>query len=198
MSDEELEAIKKIYGNPEGEILYLDFIKKATPNDDTLTGGNPKTYSETFWQFKGETDLDKLMRKIKIIVKQNRIRLFEFFQDHDSLRKGYVPFMKFKGVLHAQKVLLTDQEYDTLVQAFATPHDKNLIIYRAFEDNVEKIFADKELEKQPTKVFEEFKVPSILDPLDVLNSSEEQKLETCLQRIGLVTKNRRLLIKPYF
>jgi hypothetical protein len=32
MSDEELNAIVKIYGNPEGEILYLDFIKAATPD----------------------------------------------------------------------------------------------------------------------------------------------------------------------
>ena len=73
-----------------------------------------------------------------------------------------------------------------------------MIDYRAFEDHIERIFADKELEKQPTKLFEEFKVPNILDPLDVLNNSEEQKLEACLQRIGVETKNRRLLIKPYF
>ena len=108
MSDEELEAIVKIFGNPEGEVKYLEFINKACPKDDDLGKQNFKTYTESFWEFKGETELDKLMRKIKIIVKKNRIRLFEFFQDHDPLRKGYVPFMKFKGVLHAQKVLLTD------------------------------------------------------------------------------------------
>ena len=108
MSDEELDALVKIFGNPEGEIQYLEFIKKATPAEDGLASDNLKTYTESFWGFKGETDLDKLMRKIKIIVKKNRIRLFEFFQDHDPLRKGVVPFMKFKGVLYAQKVNLTD------------------------------------------------------------------------------------------
>lgn len=137
MSDEELDAIVKIYGNPEGEIQYLEFIKKATPPDGTLTGDNFKTYHESFWEFKGETDLDKLMRKIKIIVKKNRIRLFEFFQDHDSLRKGFVPFMKFKGVLYAQKVNLTDQEYDTLINTFAKDGDRTLIDYRSFEDHIE-------------------------------------------------------------
>lgn len=88
--------------------------------------------------------------------------------------------MKFKGVLHAQKVSLTDQEYETLINSFATKTDWTLIDYRSFEDHIERIFADKELEKQPTKTFEEFKVPSILDPLDVLTPSEEQKLELCL------------------
>jgi len=38
-----------------------------------------KTYVEKFLEFKGETELDKLMRKIKIIVKKDRIRLMEFF-----------------------------------------------------------------------------------------------------------------------
>ena len=60
--------------------------------------------------------------------------------------------MKFKGVLHSQKVLLTDQEYQTLIDAFKTD-DPNLINYKAFEDHIELIFVDKELEKQPTKVF---------------------------------------------
>lgn len=41
MSDEELEAIVKIYGNPEGEIKYLDFIKASTPLDDGLNGDKP-------------------------------------------------------------------------------------------------------------------------------------------------------------
>jgi len=51
-----------------------------------------------------------------------------------------------------------------------------LISYKEFEDHIERIFVDKELEKQPTKVFTEFKVPSILDPQDVLNDSEERVL----------------------
>jgi hypothetical protein len=47
------------------------------------------------------------MNKIKNQVKKDRIRLREFFQDHDILRKGYLPKMKFRNVLYAQKVQLT-------------------------------------------------------------------------------------------
>lgn len=54
------------------------------------------------------------------------------------------------------------------------------------------------MEKDPIKRLEEFKAPSILDPKDVLNNEEEQRLDACLQRIGMEVKLRRLLIKPFF
>ncbi len=60
--------------------------------------------------------------------------------------------MKFKGVLHNQKVHLTEEEYGTLIEAFKTT-DPTLISYKNFEDHIERIFVDKELEKQPTKRF---------------------------------------------
>ena len=73
-----------------------------------------------------------------------------------------------------------------------------MIDYKTFDDHLEKIFVERELEKAPTKKWKEFKAPSILDPLDVLDTQEEGVLERCLIRIGIETKNRRLLIKPYF
>ena len=57
---------------------------------------------------------------------------------------------------------------------------------------------ERDLEKHPTKVTQEFKAPSILDPKDVLTDEEEQRLDRCLKRVGLETRNRRLLFKPYF
>ena len=80
-------------------------------------------YLSSDWSafFKGETDLGKLLQKIKIVVKRDRIRMLEFFQDHDILRKGYVPFMKFKGVLHSQKIELTNEEHDLLLDFYKTP-----------------------------------------------------------------------------
>jgi len=71
--------LTKVFGNPEGEIKYLDFIKAANPLEDNPVKDVVKTYVEKFLEFSGETELDKLMKKIKIIVKKNRIRLLEFF-----------------------------------------------------------------------------------------------------------------------
>ena len=119
MNDEELEAIKNQYGDEKGDIRYLDFLNKSTPEE--LNIGKTNTfYQSQDWTkfFKGETEIEKLMQKIKVIVKKNRIRLLEFFQDHDILRKGHVPYMKFKGVLHSQKIELTNEEFEILLRFY--------------------------------------------------------------------------------
>ena len=198
MSDVESAAITKIFGTPEGDIKYLEFLGQANPGADGTDERARQTYAASFREFSGETDLEGLLKKIKVIVKKNRIRLLEFFQDHDGLRKGYVPFQKFKGVLHTQKVELTDAEYQTLTGAYQVNPDGSLINYTNFNEAIEKVFVEKGLEKAPTKKWDEFKAPSILDPQDVLNDHEEAVLENCLKRIGRETKHRRLLLKPFF
>lgn len=70
--------------------------------------------------------------------------------------------------------------------------------YVQFNEDIEKIFTEKDLEKDPLKKITEFKAPSILDPKDVLNQEEEQLLDACLQRVGWEVKQKRLLIKPFF
>jgi hypothetical protein len=137
------------------------------------------------------------MEKIKSIVKKGRIRLLEFFQDHDPLRKGVVPYMKFKGVLRGQKIELTDKEYETLLNRFSTA-DANQVNYVDFNEDIENIFTKRGLEKMPTEKPQEYKIPSLIDPEDVLTDAEEQVLENCLINIGTETKNRRLLLKPFF
>lgn len=89
------------------------------------------------------------MLKIKNIVKKDRIRLQEFFYDHDILRKGYVPAQKFRSTLHSQKILLTDKEYSLLEQRFAMPNAPALTNYVTFCEEVDFIFTDKTLEKNP-------------------------------------------------
>lgn len=132
------------------------------------------------------------------MIKKDRVRLLEFFQDHDSLRKGYVPVQKFRSVLCAQRIELTGPEFTSLETRFAMPHDKNLINYTTFCKENDAIFTDASLEKDPTKRMDKFQAPSILDPKDVLNDDEEQVLIGCLTRLGTDVRHRRLLIKPHF
>ena len=176
----------------------MKFLSDSNPEEAVEVVKTESKYKSKLWDFKGTSDFNDLMKKIKITAKKGRIRLLEFFQDHDSLRKGYVPFMKFKGVLHGQKIELTDNEYEILIERFKTDHDDNLIDYVTFNDVIEGVFTKKGLEKAPTTKVEEFKAPSILDPQDVLNDAEEDVLEDCLRRIGTEAKNRRLLMKPFF
>ena len=200
MLDEELEAIVKIYGNQQNDIQYLNFIADANPRkgeglDSTAAKGVYYGASQTFT---GAENFDELMQKVKAIIKKDRIRLGEFFQDHDLLRKGSVPAQKFRGTLCSQKILLTNEEYDILERVFAVQGDATKVNYILFNEEIEKIFTEKDLEKDPLKKITEFKAPSILDPKDVLNTDEERILDACLQRIGQEVRLKRLLIKPFF
>ena len=179
----------------------MDFINDANPNKvtdaDAAATGKAIYFGQT-QNFKGEEDVEKLLFKLKSQIKKDRIRLGEFFQDHDLLRKGSVPAQKFRGVLFAQKIQLTPQEYELIEKHFALPSDPSKVNYVQFNEDVERIFTEKDLEKDPLKKLSEFKAPSILDPKDVLNTEEEQVLDACLQRVGWFIKNKRLLIKPFF
>lgn len=162
------------------------------------TTGAKSTYVAGFTDFTGESQHMQLMRKIKNMIKKDRIRLHEFFLDHDILRKGYLPNQKFRSVLYSQKIELTEDEFSRLQGYFCLPQDPTLINYVAFSDEIEKIFTEKDLEKYPTKRLSEWRAPSILDPLNVLDENEERALHDCLTRLGTDVRHRRLLIKPMF
>lgn len=191
----------------------MRFLEDSSPDNSTSFGtwgsathkssadGKEETkawYKPKNWNFDGITDFERLMNKIKAVVKKNRIRLLEYFQDHDPLRKGTVAYMKFKGVLRGQNIELTEKENEILLDRFRSPSDENLIDYVQFNNEVENIFTKKGLEKEPTTRLQEFKTPSLIDPEDVLTDDEEKILEDCLRRIGTETRNRRLLLKPFF
>ena len=127
MSDEELQSLVKTYGNEQNDIQYLRFIDDANPNkgvvpsSENLPTSSKSSYTDTTLLFKGEDNFEKLMTKIKNQIKKDRIRLGEFFQDHDLLRKGVLPAQKFRGVLYTQKLLLADDEFDLLKADSLTP-----------------------------------------------------------------------------
>ena len=68
---------------------------------------------------------------------------------------------------------MTNEEYELLEKYFALPSDQTKVDYVRFNEDIEKIFTEKDLEKDPIKKIAEFKAPSILDPKDVLNTEEE-------------------------
>lgn len=78
------------------------------------------------------------------------------------------------------------------------PNDAGLVDYVTFCDELDAIFTNKALEKNPTARPDTFNAPSILDPKDVLNANEERILINTLERLGTDVKHRRLLIKPHF
>ena len=199
MQDEELEAVVQIYGTDQNEVKYMEFINDGNPFKTQADEVAKKAqYVGKVNTFRGVEEFDALIFKLKAQIKKDRIRLHEFFQDHDTLRKGTVTSQKFRGVLYTQKIYLTNEEFETLEQYFAVPGDPTKVNYVAFNETIEEIFTIKSLEKDPLKKTIEFNAPSILDPKHVLSPEEEEALDACMQRLGWFVRHKRLLIKPFF
>jgi len=66
--------------------------------------GAKSTYQPVDIDFTGSKDISDLMKKIRDQVKRHRIRMGEFLQDHDPLRKGTIEATKFRTTLYAQKL----------------------------------------------------------------------------------------------
>ena len=93
---------------------------------------------------------------------------------------------------------MTTEEYQKLEDFYRCPVNSHKIRWFEFNDEIEKIFTEKDLEKCPTKSLSEFSVPSILDPRNQLSADESRELHEILTRIGTDVRHRRLLIKPFF
>lgn len=59
-----------------------------------------------------------------------------------------------------------------------------MVDYVRFNEEIDRVFTDKLLEKDPLKTVQEFKAASILDPKDVLTAEEERELDAALTRLG--------------
>jgi|TARA_B110000285_G_scaffold134208_1_gene150477 hypothetical protein len=93
---------------------------------------------------------------------------------------------------------LTTEEYVLLENHFRCQTDPLKIRYFDFNEEIENIFTDKTIEKDPTRTLTGYKAPSILDPKNILSQAEESDLQLLMTRIGTDVKHRRLLIKPFF
>jgi hypothetical protein len=121
LSEQDVQLVCTVYGTAEGEVRYADFLKDANCLKYEIYGPTTEkksTYTKNFIDFTGDKSHEGIMRKIKNQCKKDRVRLLEFFQDHDILRKGYVPRQKFRNVLHIQKIMLTTEEYEALETYF--------------------------------------------------------------------------------
>jgi hypothetical protein len=94
LTTDEVAKIALVYGDDKGEIKYAEFLKDSNCLEYIIhgpTSGLKSTYVNMDKDFTGEKEHEKLLNKIECMIKKDRIRLLEYFQDHDILRKGYLP-----------------------------------------------------------------------------------------------------------
>ena len=116
VDDAQIQAITRVYGTKLGDVEYIRFLDDAQCLNMARNAGvdyhaSKSTYVPKDTDFSGSRDVQVLMDKIKEFVFRQRIRLGEFFQDHDLLRKGVIDATKFRTTLYGQKLHLTTEEY---------------------------------------------------------------------------------------
>ena len=222
VSEREFAAVQRCFGavgteNDGGYIEYLKFLGDSALGLPDGTGSVTATVGQLIVQPKAPErktfslsygitrkpilDAGLLLQELKRYVKVHRIRLREFFQDHDPLRKGAVTQAKFRTVLNSQKVDLTDEEFALLERTFHKPggvQGEQLVDYARLDEDIETVFTQKGIERDPLFKLSGFEAPPYLDPLDVLDPAEERVVHDCLTRMGVFVKDRRLLLKPHF
>lgn len=93
---------------------------------------------------------------------------------------------------------LKAEDYELLVKAFKSERDPEKVDHARFVDQVNRIFTEPELPKDPLRRIPQFTVTAVLDPDDVLNPEEETKVDACLKRLGEIVRKRKLHVKPMF
>ncbi|KAK7507459.1 hypothetical protein BaRGS_00001394 [Batillaria attramentaria] len=151
---------------------------------------------------------EDLMARIRHIVLVNRYRVIEFFQDFDPLRSGAISKTRFRRCLSAlglskiQHHDLNDSQFVMLCKVYQHPTKQDQVLYSKFVADVESVFTQAGLEKQPTANVppqEIFRVPKpgTVDWQEA-DPNHVDLYEATMDRIRSRVEQRRVLLKPVF
>jgi Ca2+-binding EF-hand superfamily protein len=221
ISDPHLEILMKKYGDPiPNEINYvviLNDAKEFGENKDLMKDkeshsmeklGNKKfvpslSSANNFYTYQTHfTNIDfnikDILDKIKHTVKINRIRLNEFFEDFDPLRKGTCTKAKFRTALDMANLHLRSEEFDILEKFYSVNEEEDKVYYKDLVEEVETVFTIKNLEKNPLMRPKEYITPDFINPEKRLTEEEAIFLDKTLKKLALLSIKYRVMPKSFF
>jgi len=153
-------------------------------------------------------NFNDLMGRIRHHILIHRIRVKEFFEDFDPLRLGTISQTRFIRVLTSLGLTgldglpLTEKQMLALCNHYRHPEQKDLIIWKQFEEDLESVFTLNQLEKSPSievsssNLYE--MVPSGSANMKSMNRYNEIELEETLQSWKTKCQQRRIeLYQPF-
>ncbi|KAL0489557.1 hypothetical protein AKO1_010433, partial [Acrasis kona] len=206
--------VSNYYEEHSGLCNYLKFIEDVD-NDELNTQGNRSVHAEfEFTRSKAmstpeeefqklDPDLQSLIFEIRSQVSQHRIRLRQFFTDHDKLRHGEITPNKFKAGLDMANIHLTKTQLKLLEDNLMVKKSDGLelVRYVDFCDYVDLVFTEPKLEKQPTKqLFPFLSRPRFTLKYHKVELPEDkaEQLERIYKDLAETVNARHVLLKPYF
>ena len=220
ISDPHLEILMKKYGDPiPNEINYVVILNDAKEFGEKKDGkkeeqhsmqkitdkefvpslssaNNYYTYQTHFLNL--DFNIGDIVDKIKNTVKINRIRLNEFFEDFDPLRKGTCTKAKFRTALDMANLHLRAEEFDVLERFFSVPDEDDKVYYKDLVEEVDTVFTIKGLEKNPLLRPKDYVIPDFLNPEKRLTPEEADFLDKTMRKLGLLAIKYRVMAKSFF
>merc|ERR1711904_616518 len=140
-----------------------------------------------------------VVHKIQARVVERRLRLTEFFQDYDPLRKGFCNHGQVKSIFALLKISLEPDEFNELFQAYT--REDGLFCYAAFCQEVDQAFTTNHLEKQPlARIAMTDASTTIHARRNFIKLTQEQQDAIAKLEEGIRARisTRRILVRPDF
>ncbi|XP_060063466.1 uncharacterized protein LOC132543930 [Ylistrum balloti] len=216
---EDLKLICLKFEDPaSGDVNYPDFVQAVDQEfvGHTLDDANMMDKNRTNTPVPSKpvsasdsnVSYEDLMSRIRNIVLTNRLRVIEYFQDYDPLRSGSISKSQFRrglSVLGLSKLGqhdLLDPQFQVLIDYYQNPDKEDQVLWTKFTYDVETVFTQPGLEKEPTyqvPPMEMFRVPKP-GTIDWAYATEDHKelFESTMERLRQRINQRRVLAKPVF
>jgi Ca2+-binding EF-hand superfamily protein len=202
-SENDLQTLISRYLTSNGEAVHFQAIHNDIsevlspepppfPRSDLILKDDP-----TQWDHMNLNVVKKLQAK----VVEKRLRLNEYFTDHDPLRKGFCTAGQLKTVLtilNLAKELKRD-DFQVLLQVYA--RDDGMFCYALFVRDIDNAFSVPGLEKDPMATTP---LPDASTTIHgrrnrmVLNTKRRDRINKLEDRIRSRIAQRRILMKPMF
>lgn len=155
-----------------------------------------------------QVNMEDLLARIRDHVLKQRLRVTEYFEDYDPLRSGSISKNQFRRCLSQLGLStlghhdLNDPQFAVLCQYYENPRKTDQVIWKRFLDDVESVFTQPNLEKNPTykvPAQEIFRVPKP-GTMDWRYATQEHQdvFNEAMERLRQRAKQRRVLAKPVF
>ena len=151
-----------------------------------------RDYSDPKWE--------EIKANLQSYIFKRRIRIEDFFLSFDNLRSGKVTDQKFRSVVGQLTLPLDPDQIDFLIEMFRAPGTNDMVDYRTFVHQLNKIFGKRELCKKPVDKGKP-RTTASPDPSKTFQSLQYQEqsiLDQILARMRYIIKTRRMNIKDQF
>jgi len=147
--------------------IFPQYVPKNPKPENPIYHGQLRDAGSTFFD-NGTQNLDVinnryLQKRVEIANNPNdiesrlqhhvvmkRVRIEEFFNDFDKLRKGKVTKNQFQSILSMLNFNLTKQEFDSLALKYKTDDPEYMFNYVNFCANINAAFTTYGIQKVPT------------------------------------------------